>query len=77
MYVDTTVIFLIFFFAPFTDDENCPPLDDVDMENMRIYSMIFQRMKNTYSVQLNCLSETFFYYRNMAYEWVKQQMGTI
>ncbi|XP_074497286.1 uncharacterized protein LOC141771177 isoform X1 [Sebastes fasciatus] len=59
------------------DDENCPPLDDVDMENMRIYSMIFQRMKNTYSVQLNCLSETFFYYRNMAYEWVKQQMGTI
>ncbi|XP_031157700.1 saxitoxin and tetrodotoxin-binding protein 1-like [Sander lucioperca] len=54
------------------DIENCLSLDDDDVENSELLSLIFQRLHNKYTGPLECLSESIQKY----FEWVQQQWAT-
>ncbi|XP_040890803.1 uncharacterized protein LOC121179816 [Toxotes jaculatrix] len=60
------------------DFENCSSLDDdSDLDTSGLSQKFLKRLKNTYSVPLNCLAGRFFYYYHSASEWAKQTWASL
>ncbi|XP_068568576.1 uncharacterized protein [Cebidichthys violaceus] len=54
------------------DHTNCLSVEDGDEDMSRLSSLIFERMKNTYTVQLKCFTETFYSLPDTAFKWTQQ-----
>ncbi|KAM6947106.1 uncharacterized protein PEZ65_000789 [Lycodopsis pacificus] len=54
------------------DYKNCLSVEDEDVDTSRLSSSIFERIKNTYTVQLKCLTETFYSFPDAAVQWTQQ-----
>ncbi|XP_044071161.1 uncharacterized protein LOC122884814 [Siniperca chuatsi] len=57
--------------------ENCPLIDDDNIDASGLPTKFFQRLKNTYTEPLKCLAENLLYYPSVAYNWAQQGLANI
>lgn len=67
----------IIFFTSCSDYENCKAVEDDTGDTSAMSDLIHQRLLNTYAVPFNCMSEKFFYFPRVGYEWVQQKWKSL
>ncbi|XP_026205312.1 uncharacterized protein LOC113155049 [Anabas testudineus] len=58
--------------------ENCKTLDDsTDVDSSELCNLMYQRVKNTYSVPFKCFTESLIHDPHAAYDWAQQKWNSL